>query len=153
MAPAGLLARRSLALTLALVFSATTFAVFACVGWYLYVALAHQVRKQDDQDIVLAARHVRRLAAELGSVQDAREHALRLSSAVLGNQALAMRIVDAQGRLVAAHDEGETFDEPPKPLSHAVTANDVDLSATRASWTEPSSAARRRTWRAARTMS
>jgi two-component system heavy metal sensor histidine kinase CusS len=129
MAPAGLLARRSLALTLALVFSATTFAVF---GWYLYVALAHQVRKQDDQDIVLAARHVRRLAAELGSVQDAREHALRLSSAVLGNQALAMRIVDAQGRLVAAHDEGETFDEPPKPLSHAVTANDVDLSATRA---------------------
>ncbi len=126
------LARRSLALTLALVFSATTLAVFACVGWYLYVALAHQVRKQDDQDIVLAARHVRRLATELGSTQDARDHALRLSSAVLGNQALAMRIVDAQGQPVAAHDEGDTFDEPPRPPTHAVTASDIDLSAARA---------------------
>ncbi|WP_322044475.1 heavy metal sensor histidine kinase [Paraburkholderia sp. J67] len=126
------MARRSLALTLAVVFSATTFAVFACVGWYLYVALAHQVGKQDDQDIVLAARHVRRLAAELGSTQDAREHAQRLSSAVLGNQALAMRIVDAQGLPVADHDEGETFDEPPTPPTHAVLARDVDLSASRA---------------------
>ncbi|WP_321815313.1 MULTISPECIES: heavy metal sensor histidine kinase [unclassified Paraburkholderia] len=126
------MARRSLALTLALVFSATTLAVFACVGWYLYVALAHQVRKQDDQEIVLAARHVRRLAAELASTQDARLHAQRLSSAVLGNQAMAMRIVDAQGATVSAHDEGETFDEPPKPPTHAVTADDVDLSPSRA---------------------
>ncbi|WP_321784112.1 heavy metal sensor histidine kinase [Paraburkholderia sp. J94] len=122
------MARRSLAVTLAVAFSATTLAVFVCVGWYLYLALAQQVRKHDDQDVVLAARHVRRLAVELGTAQDALTHAQRLSSAVLGNPALAMQVVDAQGRQLAAHDEGETFDEPPTPLHNAVTAADVDLS-------------------------
>lgn len=120
--------RRSLAVTLAVAFSATTLTVFVCVGWYLYLALAQQVRKHDDQDVVLAARHVRRLATELGSPQDALAHAQRLSSAVLGNPALALQIVDAQGRHLAAHDEGETFDEPPTPLSNAIASADVDLS-------------------------
>lgn len=121
--------RRSLAITLAAAFGATTLLVFVCVGWYLYVALAHQVRTRDDQDVVLAARHVRRLVAELGSVADARTHAPRLASAVLGNPALTMLIADAQGNVLVAHDEGETFDEPPVPMSDAVRANEIAAAA------------------------
>ena len=60
------MAARSLSTTLALAFAGTTLVVFALVGSVLYFALDSQVKQQDDLDIVLAARHTRRLAQELG---------------------------------------------------------------------------------------
>jgi two-component system, OmpR family, heavy metal sensor histidine kinase CusS len=86
---------RSLTTTLALAFAATTLAVFALVGSFVYLALAHQVRVQDDLDIVLATRHTRRLVDELQSYADIERYRERLESQVLGNGALSLKIVDA----------------------------------------------------------
>jgi two-component system heavy metal sensor histidine kinase CusS len=95
---------RSLTATLALAFAGTTLAVFALVGSYVYVALAHEVRTQDDQDIVLAARHMRRLTLELANVRDLTQHQERLESQVLGNEALSVEVTDSSGQVLLEHN-------------------------------------------------
>ena len=60
---------RSLAATLAIAFGVTTLTVFVLVGSYLYLALERQIKTQDNLDIVLAARHARRLAQELDAAK------------------------------------------------------------------------------------
>lgn len=99
---------RSLTATLTLAFGATTLAVFALVGAYVYAGLERQVGTQDDLDIVLAARHTRRLAGELDSLDAVRTHADRLTSQVLGNQALSLTVVDAQCHVLVRHNVERT---------------------------------------------
>ncbi|RQS09941.1 heavy metal sensor histidine kinase [Burkholderia sp. Bp8998] len=109
---------RSLAATLALAFGATMLAVFALVGTYVYTGLERQVSTQDDLDIVLAARHTRRLAGELDSLDAVRAHADRLTSQVLGNAALSMTAVDDRGDVLARHNVGRNErDELPAAAS------------------------------------
>ncbi|MGH8783005.1 heavy metal sensor histidine kinase [Paraburkholderia sp.] len=96
--------RRSLTATLSLAFGGTTLAVFALVGSFVYVALDHQIKAQDDLDIVLAARHARRLAEELDTLRGVREHGDRLMSTVLGNEAMSMEVVDQQGNVLISHN-------------------------------------------------
>ncbi|NPT60530.1 heavy metal sensor histidine kinase [Paraburkholderia elongata] len=100
---------RSLAATLALAFGVTTLAVFVLVGSFLYLALAKQIKAQDDLDIVLAARHARRLAQELDTAKGIREHSDRLTSIVLGNEAMSMEVFGPDGRMAIEHNAGETF--------------------------------------------
>jgi two-component system heavy metal sensor histidine kinase CusS len=101
---------RSLTATLALVFAGTTLAVFAFVGSYVYLALAHEVRTQDDLDIVLATRHTRRLIEELADTRDLRMHDERIESQVLGNEALSVEVLDATGQVLLKHNRLETAD-------------------------------------------
>jgi two-component system heavy metal sensor histidine kinase CusS len=103
--------QRSFAVTLAVAFGATTLAVFALVGSYVYFALDQQVRTQDDLDVVLAARHLRRLAEELDSCDAVRQHATRLVSVVLGNSALSVVIFDRAGKPIVAHSGLQSDDE------------------------------------------
>ncbi|MGF6837880.1 two-component system heavy metal sensor histidine kinase CusS [Paraburkholderia youngii] len=98
------MAVRSLTVTLALSFAGTTLAVFALVGSTLYFTLDREVKRQDDLDIVLISRHTRRLAEELHSAQDVREHAERLTSQVLGHAALSMKVLDAGGAQLIEHN-------------------------------------------------
>ncbi|WP_321915243.1 heavy metal sensor histidine kinase [Paraburkholderia sp. J11-2] len=98
------MAVRSLATGLALSFAGTTLAVFALVGSTLYFTLDREVKQQDDLDIVLISRHTRRLAQELHSEHDVREHAERLTSQVLGNPALSMEILGTGGAQLAEHN-------------------------------------------------
>lgn len=95
---------RSLTATLALAFGGTTLAVFALVGSFVYLALDHQIKAQDDLDIVLATRHARRLAEELDTLRGIREHGDRLVSTVLGNQAMSMVVTDRQGNVLISHN-------------------------------------------------
>ena len=95
---------RSLAATLALAFGVTTLAVFVLVGSFLYLALEKQIKAQDDLDIVLAARHVRRLMQELESAQGIREHGERLTSIVFGNEAMSMEVFDPDGNRALEHN-------------------------------------------------
>ncbi|SAK81691.1 heavy metal sensor signal transduction histidine kinase [Caballeronia catudaia] len=95
---------RALTTTLALSFAGTTLTVFALVGSTLYFTLDREIKRQDDLDIVLIARHTRRLAEELRSEDDVREHADRLTSQVLGHQALSMEIRDAGGANLVEHN-------------------------------------------------
>ncbi len=98
------IAVRSLATGLALSFAGTTLAVFALVGSTLYFTLDREVKQQDDLDIVLISRHTRRLAQELRSEDDVREHAERLTSQVLGNPALSMEILGTGGAQLVEHN-------------------------------------------------
>ncbi|SOE94728.1 two-component system, OmpR family, heavy metal sensor histidine kinase CusS [Burkholderia sp. D7] len=95
---------RSLTATLALAFAGTTLAVFALVGSYVYTVLAHEVSTQDDQDIVLAARHMRRLTEELANARDLTEHRERLETQVLGNGALSAEMIDSSGQVLMQHN-------------------------------------------------
>ena len=120
--------RRSFAATLALAFSATTLAVFTLVGSYVYFELDRQVRMQDDLDVVLAARHLRRLVEELDSDDAVRMHADRLVSVVLGNSALSTVIFDGAGKPLVAHDGAQADDDPVVFGPGRVAAVDIDPS-------------------------
>ncbi|MBV8627784.1 MAG: heavy metal sensor histidine kinase [Paraburkholderia sp.] len=104
------MAVRSLATGLALSFAGTTLAVFALVGSTLYFTLDREVKQQDDLDIVLISRHTRRLAQELHTAQDVREHAQRLTSQVFGNAALSMEILGAGGAQLVEHNTAGVAD-------------------------------------------
>ncbi|MGF6855923.1 heavy metal sensor histidine kinase [Paraburkholderia sp. CI3] len=122
---------RSLAATLALAFGVTTLAVFVLVGSFLYLALEKQIKAQDDLDIVLAARHARRLVEELDTSEGIREHGDRLSSIVLGNEAMSMEVFGPDGRMAIEHNAGETFAAQGGAASSAASAapNAPDASA------------------------
>ncbi|SAK44942.1 heavy metal sensor histidine kinase [Caballeronia ptereochthonis] len=110
------MASRSLTRTLALAFAGTTLAVFALVGSVLYFALDREVKQQDDLDIVLIARHARRLVEELGTLADLSRHADRLTSQVLGNAALSMEILGADRNVLLAYNtEGIADPATPSP--------------------------------------
>ncbi|WP_250481334.1 heavy metal sensor histidine kinase [Caballeronia sp. GAOx1] len=110
---------RSLTTTLALAFAITTLAVFGLVGSVVYLALERQVKVQDDMDIVLAARHTRRLTDELQSYGEVERFRERLESQVLGNVALSMKIADASGHILVQHNAEDTLTHLPTP-SHSV---------------------------------
>ncbi|MEW9581576.1 heavy metal sensor histidine kinase [Paraburkholderia sp. DGU8] len=103
---------RSLAPTLALAFGVTTLAVFVLVGSFLYLGLEKQIKAQDDLDIVLAARHARRLMEELESARGIGEHGERLTSIVLGNAAMSMEVFGPDGNRALAHNIAKTFATP-----------------------------------------
>lgn len=90
----------SLTAKLAASFALITLLVFGAGGSVLYHALAKQIRAQDDLDLVLTARHLRRLASELESPQGVTLHESRLDSLVLGNEAFFLRMTDANGRVL-----------------------------------------------------
>jgi two-component system heavy metal sensor histidine kinase CusS len=96
--------RLSLSARLALIFSLIVILSLSVVGVILFHALSDQVYVQDDLAIVLATRHLRRLAAELDTTGSIREHQERLVSLVLGEPALAMRISAADGTPLIDYD-------------------------------------------------
>jgi two-component system heavy metal sensor histidine kinase CusS len=116
---------RSLTATLSLVFAGTTLAVFALVGSYVYLALAHQIRTQDDLDIVLATRHTRRLIEELTDTRDLRLHKERVESQVLGNEALSVAVLDATGNLLLEHNRVDTADRLSWPLEVVAASRQI----------------------------
>ena len=104
--------RRSLAAALALAFGVTTLAVFVLVGSFLYLGLRKQIEAQDNLDLVLAARHARRLAQELDASRGIREHGERLTSVVLGNEAMSMEVFAPDGTLALEHNSADTRTAP-----------------------------------------
>jgi two-component system heavy metal sensor histidine kinase CusS len=103
---------RSLAATLALAFGVTTLAVFVLVGNFLYLALEKQIKTQDNLDIVLAARHARRLVEELESAEGIREHGERLANIVLGNEAMSMEVFGPDGKRAIDHNVAQALATP-----------------------------------------
>ncbi len=71
---------RSVSLTrkLAATFAIISLLVFGASAYVLYHALAHRIAEQDDLDIVLAARHFRRLSADILAPKGIAEHEERL---------------------------------------------------------------------------
>ncbi|HEY2676640.1 MAG TPA: hypothetical protein VGI65_06690, partial [Steroidobacteraceae bacterium] len=96
--------RLSLSARLALIFSLISILSLSLVGVILFRALSDRIYTQDDLSIVLATRHLRRLAAEIDTTAGIREHQERLVSLVLGDPELAMRIEAADGATLIDYD-------------------------------------------------
>jgi len=96
--------RLSLSARLTLTFAAITVVCFAAVGFLLYRAAAQRIYAQDETNLVLTARHLRRLVAELDSVPDVVAHQDRLVIGVLGDTNNALRITDDAGRTLVEHN-------------------------------------------------
>jgi two-component system heavy metal sensor histidine kinase CusS len=98
------LSRLSLNARLALLFASIVTFCLVVVGTILFNALSRQIYAQDDLNIVLSARHLRRLAAEMDDLAAVREHQARLVSLVLGDAALALKIDSSDGTSLIDYD-------------------------------------------------
>jgi two-component system heavy metal sensor histidine kinase CusS len=98
------LSRLSLNARLALLFTFIVVFCLAVVGTILFDALSRQIYGQDDLGIVLSARHLRRLAAEMDDFAAVREHQARLVSLVLGDSALALKVDSSDGTSLIDYD-------------------------------------------------
>jgi two-component system heavy metal sensor histidine kinase CusS len=96
--------RLSLATRLTVTFTVITAVCFILVGWLLYRAAEQRILEQDETNIVLSARHLRRLVAELDSIADLKIHQDRMVVSVLGDNSNALRMVDDAGRIIVDHN-------------------------------------------------
>jgi two-component system heavy metal sensor histidine kinase CusS len=92
--------RLSLSTRLTITFVVITSACFILVGWLLYRAAEHRIYEQDETNLVLSARHLRRLVAELGSLEELKTHQDRMVIGVLGDPSNALRMVDGAGQII-----------------------------------------------------
>jgi two-component system, OmpR family, heavy metal sensor histidine kinase CusS len=91
------LRRWSFTARLTMLFALILIACFIAVGVILFDALTGEIYAQNDLSIVLACRHLRRLATEMQDVSEVREHQARLISLVLGDAAQALEVQTAAG--------------------------------------------------------
>ena len=117
----------SLTLRLALAFSLVGGIAFACVGAYLYRALATQIIERDDAELMRKAVRVR---AELAIHHEMSVDRWREVSRVMsGNDEFGLDIRDAEGVLmVEANPDGSRFPEMAVvPLNSPVTRDAIYL--------------------------
>lgn len=96
--------RLSLKARLTGTFVVVTVACFTVVGVLLLGAVSKRIYQQDEINLVLSARHLRRFVAELESTDDLVTHQARLVAGVLGDTANALRITDKDGNVLVDHD-------------------------------------------------
>jgi two-component system, OmpR family, heavy metal sensor histidine kinase CusS len=95
--------RLSLTARLTITFVVITVACFSVVGLLLFKAVSRRIYIHDQTNIMLDARHLRRLAEELQSPDDVVAHKDRLIALVLGDNANGLRVIDRNGRLLIDH--------------------------------------------------
>lgn len=96
--------RLSLTARLTCIFALVTAVSFTLVGFLLFKAASQRIVEQDETNIVLSARHLRRLSGEFTALPDLVAHKDRLVISVLGDASNALRIVDGNGRLLVDHN-------------------------------------------------
>nr|WP_199040673.1 heavy metal sensor histidine kinase [Dyella sp. ASV24] len=94
----------SLTARLTLIFALVTAASFTLVGLLLFNAASRRIVEQDETNLVLSARHLRRLVGEFGTLPDLVAHQDRLVISVLGDASNALHIVDDGGRTLVDHN-------------------------------------------------
>lgn len=95
--------RLSLTARLTVTFVVITVACFSVVGLLLFKAVSRRVYIHDQTNIMLDARHLRRLAEEMESPADVAAHKDRLIALVLGDDAYGLRITDRDGHVLVDH--------------------------------------------------
>lgn len=95
--------RLSLTARLTITFVVITVACFSVVGLLLFKVVSRRVYIHDQTNIMLDARHLRRLAEELQSADDLAAHKDRLIALVLGDNANGLRVVDRGGKVLIDH--------------------------------------------------
>lgn len=95
--------RMSLTTRLTITFVVITVACFSVVGLLLFQAVSRRVYVHDQTNIMLDARHLRRLAQELDAPADVVAHQERLIALVLGDNANGLRVIDHDGHVLIDH--------------------------------------------------
>lgn len=95
--------RLSLTTRLTVTFVVITVACFSVVGLLLFKVVSRRVYIHDQTNIMLDARHLRRLAEELQSPDDVMAHKDRLIALMLGDNANGLRVFDRHGRVLIDH--------------------------------------------------
>jgi len=95
--------RLSLTARLTITFVVITVACFSVVGLLLFKEVSRRIYIHDQTNIMLDARHLRRLAEELQSPDDLVAHKDRLIALVLGDNANGLRVLDRGGKLLIDH--------------------------------------------------
>lgn len=113
--------RMSLTARLTVTFVVITVACFSVVGFLLFKAVSRRVYVHDQTNIMLDARHLRRLAEELDSPDDVVAHKDRLIALVLGDDANGLQVIGKNGRLLIDH----------VPLGYALLTKPVVLDSQR----------------------
>ncbi|WP_449427614.1 heavy metal sensor histidine kinase [Rhodanobacter umsongensis] len=96
--------RLSLSARLTTTFIVITVVCFGAVGYLQFKAVSKRIYEQDETNLVLSARHLRRLVAELDSTRDLVLHQDRLVATILGDAANAMRITDRNSHVLIDHN-------------------------------------------------
>jgi two-component system, OmpR family, heavy metal sensor histidine kinase CusS len=109
------LIRLSLNARLALLFVFIVTFCLSIVGIILFDALSRHIYAREDLSIVLATRHLRRLAEEMDDIDAIRDHQERLVLLVLGDPALAMKVEASDGTSLI------DYDPPHLPIPAALT--------------------------------
>lgn len=97
---------RALSLTarLTLIFALVTAASFTLVGVLLSHAASQRIVEQDETNLVLSARHLRRLVGEFTTLPELVAHQERLVIGVLGDANNTLHIADDGGRPLVDHN-------------------------------------------------
>jgi two-component system heavy metal sensor histidine kinase CusS len=95
--------RLSLTARLTITFVVITVACFSVVGFLLFQAVSRRIYVHDQTNIMLNARHLRRLAEELQSPDDVVAHKDRLIALMLGDNANGLRVVSHDGKRLIDH--------------------------------------------------
>jgi two-component system heavy metal sensor histidine kinase CusS len=95
--------RLSLTARLTVTFVVITVACFSVVGFLLFQAVSRRIYVHDQTNIMLNARHLRRLAEELQSPDDVIAHKDRLIALMLGDNANGLRVIGHDGRRLIDH--------------------------------------------------
>lgn len=121
------MARLSLSARLAVTFVVITVTCFSAVGFLLFEAAARRIHEQDDTNLVLATRHLRRLVAELDSPPDVAAHKDRLIISVLGDTNNALRIEDDAGHVLVERNSSQVTLAATSvvPVARRIVASDV----------------------------
>jgi len=95
--------RHSLTARLTITFVVITVTCFSVVGFLLFQAVSRRIYIHDQTNIMLDARHLRRLAEEMASPADVATHKDRLIALVLGDNAEGLRVTDRDGHALIDH--------------------------------------------------
>ncbi|GLQ50669.1 heavy metal sensor histidine kinase [Dyella flava] len=95
--------RHSLTARLTITFVVITVTCFSVVGFLLFQAVSRRIYIHDQTNIMLDARHLRRLAEEMASPADVVAHKDRLIALVLGDNAEGLHVTDRDGHALVDH--------------------------------------------------
>ena len=131
----GLIRRLSLTAKLSLLFAGFTLTVAALLGTYAYYQLADDIDAHDNLDLILTARHARRLASEMASVDELTRHADRISSLIYSSDEFSIRILH-DGKVLESYAIVPSLKEVDLPhrLDSPVAVNQSITNAAIISW-------------------
>jgi len=121
------MSRLSLTTRLIGAFLAVTVVCFGVIGCLLYHAAQRRIYAQDETNLVLSARHMRRFVGEMQSLPDLSGHKDRLIVGVLGDPHNALRVVDQHGQLLVDYNPSgyPLLVTPAVPTEKRIVASDL----------------------------